>query len=97
VLWKDQRRPTDSFIGEEAAVRTEQGQRYLKHILPGPRRGTHALHSFNAKPIEAARIAWVGEIYVTVRAGQLRKTDSRDRAAAQRRKKPREERAGDRD
>ena len=34
VVWREQRRPTEGFIGEEAAVRTEEGRRYLKHVLP---------------------------------------------------------------
>lgn len=80
VVWREQRRPTEGFIGEEAAVRTEEGRRYLKHVLHGPRSGTYALHSFNAKPIDAARIAWLGEIYATVRAAQVRRIDAQPSA-----------------
>lgn len=76
VVWKDQRRSAESFIGEEAAVRTEDGRRYLKNILHGPRRGLYTLDSFNAKPITGVRIVWIGEIYLTLRAGQIRRLET---------------------
>jgi phage repressor protein C with HTH and peptisase S24 domain len=73
VVWKEQRRGADSFIGEEAAVRTSDGKRFLKTILHGPKRGTYTLDSFNAKPLIGVRLLWIGEIYVTVRSGQIRR------------------------
>lgn len=30
LVWKEQRLPTENYVGEEAAVRTGQGHRYLK-------------------------------------------------------------------
>lgn len=79
VVWKEQRRPIESFIGEEAAVRTESGRRYLKTIAAGGRPGIYELHSFNAKPLAATRLAWIGEIYITVRAAQVRRIGAKPR------------------
>jgi repressor LexA len=78
VVYREQRRPLDSFFGEEAAVRTKDGRRYLKTIARGKTRGTVTLLSFNARPIENVRLDWIGEIYVAVRAGQLRRMRQND-------------------
>lgn len=93
VCWRDQRRGTDSFIGEEAAVRTGADHRYLKTILSGPRRGLYSLSSFNSGLIEGVEIVWVGEIYVIVRAGQVRRIEAanRDRSDRSRRRRERAE------
>lgn len=71
VVWKDQKRGTDSFLGEEVAVRTRGGRRYLKTLMKSD--GDYNLISFNAKPIQGVTIEWIGEIYVTVRASQFRR------------------------
>lgn len=71
VVWREQKRATDSFLGEEAAVRTGDGRRFLKTIRRGER--GYTLESWNDHPIENQEIAWVGEIYVTIRANQLRR------------------------
>lgn len=71
IVWRDQKRATDSFLGEEAAVRTRDGRRYLKTIRRGQR--AYTLESWNDHPIEDVEIEWVGEIYVTLRASQLRR------------------------
>lgn len=84
VVYKEQRRGTESFIGKEAAVRTEDGHRYLKTIVNGPRRGLYSLQSFNAMLIEGVEIAWVGEIYGTIRGDALRRIER----AQQRRNSP---------
>lgn len=81
VVWKDQRRPIETFFGEEAAVRTRDGHRYLKTIVQGKSRSVVTLNSWNAKPIENVRLEWVGEIYITVRAGQLKRLAHREQAA----------------
>ncbi len=69
IVWREQKRGTDSFLGEEAAVRTLDGRRYLKTIRRSER--GYTLESWNDHPIENQEIAWVGEIYVTIRAKQL--------------------------
>lgn len=78
VVYREQRRPLESFFGEEAAVRTKDGRRYLKTIARGKSRGTVTLMSFNARPIEDAKLDWIGEIYVAVRAGQVRRLRQRN-------------------
>jgi repressor LexA len=75
VVYREQRKPVESYVGEEAAVRTTAGQRFLKIIQRGPSAGVFTLSSFNARPIEGARLAWIGEVYVTVRSGQLKRIE----------------------
>ncbi len=71
VVWREQRRSTESFLGEEVAVRTGSGHRYLKQLQRG-QRGFNLL-SWNARPIEDVRLEWIGEIYLTVRSTQVRR------------------------
>lgn len=71
VVWRDQRRATETFIGEEVAVHTRAGNRYVKTLARAPR--GFNLISFNAPIIEAVDLIWIGEIYVTVRASQFRR------------------------
>jgi repressor LexA len=80
IVYREQRRGLDTFYGEEAAVRTKDGRRYLKTIGRGKTRGTVTLLSFNARPIENVRLDWIGEIYVAVRAGQVRRMRQGERA-----------------
>lgn len=89
VVWREQRRNTESFIGQLAAVRTERGRRYLKTILRGSEPGLYRLESFNAKPIEDVSIQWVGEIHVIVPASQVRHIGSAKKAADARKVKTR--------
>lgn len=85
LVWREQRRRTESFVGEEAAVRTLDGRRLLKEIQDGGRRGVYDLYSHNARLIKGVRLEWVGEIYITVRAGQIRRAERARRASATRR------------
>src|SRR5690606_26069048 len=71
IVWREQKRSTDSFLGEEAAVRTRDGRRFLKTIRRGEK--GYNLISWNDHPIENQEIEWVGEIYVTIRANQLQR------------------------
>jgi repressor LexA len=73
LVLKEQRGEIDSYVGEEAVVRTVDGRRYLKEIQRGTRHGSYNLSSYNAKLISDVRIAWVGEIYLVVRAKQVRR------------------------
>lgn len=75
VVWRDQRRPAETYIGEEVAVQTNAGNRYLKTLGRSPR-GFNLL-SFNAAPITSVSLVWIGEIYVTVRASQFRRIGRR--------------------
>lgn len=90
VVWREQRRSTDDFLGELAAVRTEDGRRFLKTIMRGSQRGLYRLESFNARPIEDVEIAWVGEIHVIVPSRQVRQVDRAVRTASARRQHARE-------
>ncbi|WP_276200603.1 S24 family peptidase [Chelatococcus sp. XZ-Ab1] len=91
VVYRDQRYAPDTYIGEEAAVRTHDGRRFLKRLAPGPEPHTFTLESFNARPIIGARLAWIGEIWVTVKRGTIRRIDQRARAARTRRERMRAE------
>ncbi|KQT54592.1 hypothetical protein ASG43_03130 [Aureimonas sp. Leaf454] len=82
IVYREQRRPLSAFLGEEAAVRTTDGRRFLKRIERGSEPGTVNLASFNAKTIEAVRLEWIGEIWVTLRSGQLRRFEKKERVAA---------------
>lgn len=89
LVWKDQRLPTESYVGEEAAVRTDDGLRFLKEIQRGRSRATFNLYSHNARLIEDKRLVWVGEIYMIVKASQLGRVQRGQRAAATRKAKAR--------
>lgn len=74
VVWREQRRALETFYGEEAAVRTAGGHRFLKRILKGAN-GVD-LFSFNDNPRTGVQIEWIGEIYATIRATQFRRLES---------------------
>lgn len=63
----------DEILGWEAAVRTDDGKRYLKRVVRGATKGTYDLESHNAAPIRAVRLAWVATIQSVIRSGQWRK------------------------
>lgn len=70
IVHRDQRKPIESFYGEEAAVRTSDGRRYIKTIHKGALPGRVNLHSWNdVQPIENVRLEWIGEIYLIVPTG----------------------------
>lgn len=71
IVYREQRRSLESFYGEEAAVRTSDGRRFIKTILRGARAGMVNLMSWNAQPIENVHLAWVGEIFSVFPAKSL--------------------------
>jgi repressor LexA len=71
VVTRDQIRNTESFLGQLCAVRTEDGRRFLKQLMPGSKPGFYRLESFNAKPIVDVVVEWVGEILATIPATQV--------------------------
>ena len=85
VVWAEQKRATETFLGEEAAVRTRDGRRYLKTIAAGRTRAVVTLTSWNAKPIENVKLEWIGEIYLVIRAGQIARLANRRERRARRR------------
>ena len=72
IVYRNQSRPTESFIGEEVVVQTVDGRRYLKTIMHGAGRSI-TLASFNARPLDEVDVTWVGEIFCIIRASQVRK------------------------
>lgn len=74
LVWSEQRNTADAYCyADEVAVKTAEGNRYLKEIQPGQRKGHFNLVSHNAKLIRDVQIEWVGEIYLTIRNNQVRK------------------------
>src|SRR5689334_23598600 len=71
VVYRQQRHPLASFYGEEAVVRLKTGERYLKTIERGKSSSVVNLTSFNAKPINAVKLEWIGEICVTLPRAQI--------------------------
>lgn len=74
IVWREQRRALHTFYGEEAAVRTTEGRRYLKVIQKSG--DAIDLISWNDHPLRDVRLEWIGEIYSTIRASQLRRVAS---------------------
>lgn len=70
IVYAEQKKPITSFYGEDAAVRTTDGRRFLKTIVKG---SPVTLMSFNAAPIENVALEWVGEIFAVLPRNQLRK------------------------
>lgn len=60
--------PADEISGQEAAVMTEDGRRFLKRVLPvgGDR---FDLESHNAPMIRGVRLTWAGKVIGVVRSG----------------------------
>jgi phage repressor protein C with HTH and peptisase S24 domain len=74
LCWRETTRGIETFLGEELAVRTDDDRRFLKRVVPGSRKGTFDLESWNFTPtIKGVRLEWFSEIYLTVRAGQFRR------------------------
>ena len=86
VVWAEQKRATETFYGEEAAVRTKDGKRYLKTITQGKTRSVVTLTSFNAKSINNVKLEWIGEIYLVIRASQIGRIGTRQQNRKTRRR-----------
>lgn len=72
IVYRDQRRALETFYGEEAAVRTVDGRRFIKTIMRG-QKGVN-LVSWNADPIEEVGLAWIGEIFAVLPPAALRRS-----------------------
>lgn len=64
IVYREQKRPIEAFLGEEAVVRTADGRRFIKTIMRGSK-GVNLL-SWNAAPIEEVHLEWVGEIFAVL-------------------------------
>lgn len=73
IVYREQRRATESFFGERAVVRTAEGRRYIKTIIKGEG-ATVSLLSWNAQPIQNVHAVWIGEIFTFFPANSLRRT-----------------------
>ena len=71
VVYKEQQRPIEAFYGDDAAVRTTSGRRYIKTIQRGAEGGVN-LFSFNAPLIENVKLDWIGEIFAVLPRSQLK-------------------------
>lgn len=83
VCLRDQVRATDHYLGERVVVRLSTGQRFLKRLARGAKKGIYNLESWNARTIEDVRIEWVGEIIATVNPGMVRRIERRHKQARQ--------------
>lgn len=74
LVYREQKRGLQTFFGEDAAVRTEAGRRFIKTIMRG-RGDTVTLTSWNAEPIENQRLEWIGEIFAVLPPSVLRRVE----------------------
>ncbi|WP_244480894.1 S24 family peptidase [Methylobacterium sp. Leaf102] len=58
----------ERLVGSYAAVTTKSGDRYLKRILQGSKKGRYHLESYNAPLIPDASLQWAAGIISTVHA-----------------------------
>ena len=65
----------EEVIGDDAAVQTADGRRYIKTVLRGSAKGMYDLESHNARPIRDVHLLWVSPILATIPARQWRKLD----------------------
>lgn len=73
VVYRDQKKPIESFYGLEAAVRTSDGRRFIKTINIGAKPNTVTLVSFNDPDIIAdVRLEWIGEIFAVLPPAAVR-------------------------
>lgn len=72
VVRTESSRSIQSLVGDEAAVQTYSGERFLKHLIPGSKRHTYTLLSLNADPMIDVRLSWASEIVAIVPASQAR-------------------------
>ncbi|MFC6489683.1 helix-turn-helix domain-containing protein [Nitratireductor sp. GCM10026969] len=76
IVFREQRRPLESFYGERAVVRTIDGRRFVKTIIKGED-GRVSLLSWNAQPIQDVELTWIGEIFTFFPASAIRRESRR--------------------
>lgn len=70
VVYREQKKPIESFYGIDAAVRTSDGRRFIKTINVGSKPRTVSLVSFNdPEVISNVHLEWVGEIFAVLPPG----------------------------
>ncbi|WP_410052824.1 XRE family transcriptional regulator [Bradyrhizobium sp. SZCCHNRI1058] len=87
VVYRNQTRATQHLVGEFAAVRTSDGHRYLKRIMPSSKPNLYNLESFNGavRPILGVGIVWASEIIATIEPRHVRSITAPKRKSAGRR------------
>jgi phage repressor protein C with HTH and peptisase S24 domain len=65
--------------GDEAAVRTEDGLRYLKRLVRTETPGLFNLESHNAAPIRGARVDWAADVLLVIRKTKWHRITDVDR------------------
>lgn len=75
IVVKRERHPED-LLHFETLVVTAEGNRYLKRIVPGGRKGLFDLESFNAPPMRNVRIQSATEVHSVVRRGQWKSLEA---------------------
>ena len=73
IVYREQRKPLEAFIGHPAAVRTRDGRRFIKTIHWGSQPNTVNLTSWNASMIENVQLEWIGEIFAVLPPAAVRK------------------------
>jgi repressor LexA len=81
VCLRDQVRATEHYLGKRVVVRLSTGQRFVKRLVRGSRKGFFNLESWNALTIEDVRIEWVGEIVASVNPAMVRQVERRHQQA----------------
>ena len=84
ICWREGANVED-MLGWEAAVRTEDGRRFLKRILRGSGPGAYDLESHNSQTIRNVKIVWAAGIAAVVRSGQWKRLDHNGRGRLMRR------------
>lgn len=81
IVFKRQQ-PPNELMNFETLVTTSDGNRYLKRIVAGARKGQFDLLSHNAPPIRNVKIASATEVRAVVRRGQWRALDDKKHVKA---------------
>lgn len=63
----------EQLIGWEAAVRTAEGNRYFKRLVPGATKGLFDLESYNAPTIRGVEVVWAAGRIATIPASRWKK------------------------
>jgi repressor LexA len=72
VVWGDQKQDAAAYVGQDVAIRTTDGRRFIKELARGSRSGLFDLVSVNqSSVIKDVEPAWIGEIFMIVRAPKI--------------------------
>ena len=74
--------PLEMFLGYDAVVTTEDGNRYLKRVIKSGEAGKYDLESYNAPPMRGLQIQWGSGVVVVVPASRWRKLNGRSITSA---------------